>query len=593
MGGSFYSSCVSENHAMTAADLSSGTWSDRVGRFIPLALFAVVFLFFATTLPFDFLDWDDMVNIVDNHRLVRLSRADFRWFLTSSAVSDFKPLVWLSYVADQVIWGVRSSGFRLTNLLLHAANAVWVYVLGVQLLSLSNGCGGRERLCRYAACLAALLFALHAQRVESVVWISERKDVLHAFFYLAAMSLYVKGPGTKRLRWVIRWTVLGMAAMLSKSMAVTLPVVLLMADGVLGNRLPAWEGGGVRWRKALMEKAPLLLAALLTGLRALQDQSDNPAGNFMLMGTFWSYVSAIGFYASKTLWPGSLCPLYASHGLVSAGERGALLWMGVVMLLVVGSLWQRGRRLPVFLLAFFVVALVPALPIRFVADRYTYLPSLGLIGCVAGLWLEAVVRAERRPAARMALWCAALVVVTGLGANALRYMPVWSDSFSLWSRVVALNPSARAWYGLGAAQLRTGNFADAAAALEESLRYDVEFVGAYSMLGELRLREGRSAEAEGYLRRALELNPRMLEAHQNMGTALAMQGRLDEAVVSWQRAVELDAENFSARINMARAYLKMDRPREAWEQGSRALGIRPSSPDAMEVVRQAEMKSGD
>lgn len=578
---------------MTNADLPSDSSLGRAVRFIPLALFAVVFLLFAVSLSYDFLDWDDMVNIVDNHRLARLSRADFRWFLTSSAVSDFKPLVWLSYVADRVVWGLRPSGFRLTNILLHAANAVWVYALGVGLLSLSGGWGGRVRLCRYAAFLAALLFALHPQRIESVVWISERKDVLHAFFYLAAMYLYVKGPGPNRLRWVIRWTVLGLAAMLSKSMAVTLPVVLLVADGVLGSRLPAWDGGGVRWRKSLAEKIPLLLAALLTGLRALQDQSDNPAGNFMLVGTLWNYASAVGFYTAKTLRPDSLCPLYVSHGLVPAGERGALLWMGVAMLLVLGALWQRGRRLPVFLLVFFVVALVPALPIRFVADRYTYLPSLGLIGCVVGLWLEAVVRVERQPAARLALWCAALAAVAGVATASLRYMPAWTDSLSLWSRVVTLNPCARAWYGLGAAKVRVGDFAGASAALEESLRYDVEFVGAYSMLGEVRLREGREVEAEGYLQRALELNPLMLEAHQNMGTALAMQGRLEEAVAAWQRCVELDAENFSAHINLARAYLKMDRPREAREEGASALRIRPSSPDAMEVVRQAEMKSRD
>ena len=575
---------------MTSVDSASDVSLPRAFRFLPWALFAVVFILFASTLSFDFLDWDDMVNIVHNHHLARLGKADFRWFLTSSAVSDFKPLVWLSYVADRLVWGLRPAGFRLTNILLHAANAVWVYVLGVQLLGLSGGVGGRARLYRVVACVAALLFALHPQRIESVVWISERKDVLHAFFYLAALSLYVKGPGANRLRWVVRWTVLGMAAMLSKSMAVTLPVVLLLADGLLGNRLPVWRNGGVLWRKALMEKAPLLLAAVLTGLRALQDQSDNPAGNFMLLGTLWSYASAVGYYAAKTLWPEALCPLYAAHGLVPAAEARALLMGGIAMLLLAGWLWQRGRRLPVFLMAFFVVALGPALPIRFVADRYTYLPSLGLIGCIVGLWMEGMVRAERQPVARVVLWLAALLALVGSGVSALRYAPVWQDSLSLWTHVVKANPCARSWYGLGAAQLRLGDFAAASASLDEALRCDAEFVGAYSMLGEVRLREGNAVEAERYLRRALELNPRMLEAHQNMGTALAMQDRLDEAIAAWQRAVELDSENFSARLNLSRAYLKVNRPRDALDQGVLALRIRPASSEAADAVRRAEMK---
>ncbi|HEV8531401.1 MAG TPA: tetratricopeptide repeat protein [Methylomirabilota bacterium] len=490
---------------------------------VALGVAGLTCMVFLPALGGGFLPWDDEANLVVNRAWRGLGPSQLGWMLTSFHKGHWIPVTWLSFALDHVLWGMDPRGYHLTSVLVHGANAGLVCLLAMRLLEAGRGA---ERLAGGAA--AALAFALHPLRVESVAWVTERRDVLSAFFFLVSLLAYLRAVREEpvwRSRWY--WLALGAFALSlgSKSMAVSLPVVLLILD-----MYPLARGRGA-WRLRLIEKAPFALLSLLAAAVAtVAVRAGGSVSSLADLGVaqrlaISSY--SVVFYLWKTLVPAGLSPLYELPLELDPGAAVYRLSMTLVIAIPVAALVLR-RRQPWLLAAWaaYVVMLLPVVGIahngpQIAADRYTYLPCLPWVillgGLVALLWS----RSWSIPVAG-----AALGLLAWLTIGQIR---VWHDPEALWTHALLASPSAVAHSSLGVA-------------LDE---------------------RGRSDEAIAHFQQALRVNPRLAHAENNWGIALAKQGRWEEAARHYEAALRIDQRHAEAHANLAVALGRLGRYAEA------------------------------
>ncbi len=417
------------------AALRAGDLAAAVG------IVAAVALMVAPTLGFAFLHgWDDNLHITTNTARLTFSPANVAYWFTHDAVSCYLPLTMLSYMADYAVWGLNALGFRLQNLLWHSLAAVGFLVLLRRL--------GLRTL---PAFLGALLWAIHPQRVESVVWISERKDVLCAAGYIAALLAYLQAR--QRGRRPVLAMACFLAAMLSKSMAISLPVAFLALEAHLwcrthGRRWPARSD----WMALLRRLAPFVVVAAAFIPVTIYFQSipvdETPPGRQVVVAAH-----NLLWYAGKTLWPGRLCPIYPRLDLGPAGVAGlAGLWLALGGLLVAACRrWSAavvGVVLPALLA--YAAALAPVsglVPLGHVdmSDRYALIPTMAL-WALAAAGLNALPSLDpRRPAAaawqRLALPALACLAAGYLIAGVL-YGRLWRDIETLTRSACQREPAS-------------------------------------------------------------------------------------------------------------------------------------------------------
>lgn len=409
-----------------------------------LAAFAA----FLPALRFPLLSWDDDVNILGNAGLA-LSPQGLLWMATGSKLGHWQPLTWLTLAVDKALWGGAAAGFHLGNILLHALSAGLLALCARRLLRDEEG---------WACLLAAGLWALHPLRVESVAWVTERRDVLSGAFLLGSLYAHLRAEGAEERRWS-RWALaLGACAMLSKVFAVVWPAVLLVLDGLVLER-------GWRWR----EKAPYLLFALPALALNLIAQSSGaavPWSAFGLEPRLAQACLAVAFYPAKTLWPAGLSPLYEFSALLQpapfsfalAGGLAAALWW---------ALWGREHRRLTAAWLCYALLLAPALGLfksgrMSAADRWSYLPALPLSLLLASLAKPLLDATAGR--------AAAAVLLAGLCGLTWRQLPAWSSDVALWETAAARSPlSYYARLKLASAYAAAGERARADAARRDAL----------------------------------------------------------------------------------------------------------------------------
>jgi tetratricopeptide (TPR) repeat protein len=462
------------------------------------ACLLLAFLAFAPTLGHGFLvNWDDGPYVLQNEHLRSLGPATVLWAFTSFHSYFWAPLTWLSFAVDHALWGLDPFGYHLGNVLFHALDAGLVFLVARRLLALGAP-GWRASTTRSAALLAALGWALHPLRVESVAWVAERKDVLSGALGLLSVLLYLRhaaGPARRPWRsppFLGAFTLFALSACAKPSLT-TLPAVLLLLDGWPLGRL---RGQG--WRAALLEKAPWLLvsagATLLT-LRAHAEVamplefSDVPSRVLIALGATWRYLAL-------SLWPAGLSPFYLHPGQVSPLDPAYLLPALAVLALTGAALWQARRRPAITAAWFAYLALVaPGLSstqvsLTAMADRFTYLPAIPLTLLAAA---GAAGLLERWPSrrARAAGWTACAAAVLGLTAVTLRLEPVWKDDVSLWTRAIEVRPhfSGRTYFMRAIALEQRGDLGAAARDLDEALA--IAAAKRLPQIGDLYLRRAR------------------------------------------------------------------------------------------------------
>jgi len=575
----------------------------RVQVLVAILVALTTFSAFLPALQNQFVNWDDDGTLLNNPHYRGLGWTQLRWMWTAFHLGHWIPLTRMTYGVDYLLWGMNPFGYHLTSLLLHTANAVALYFVALRLLGLAlPGRFGRSGAGpRVAAALAALLFALHPLRVESVAWATERRDVLSGLFYLLTILAYLRAEerGARARGWY--WASVGLCAcaLLSKSMAVSLPVVLVLLDiyplGRLGGPTGWW---GPAARRVYAEKIPfVLLAAAAAAIAFLAlSQLDNMAPLDALGVGQRLAISAysLSFYLWKTVAPFNLSPLYPMPGQVNVWDKSYVLSYGVVLGVTALALALR-RRVPGLLVvwAAYVVTLLPVVGLfqngpQIAADRFTYLANLGsaMLAGAGLLW------GWSRGAVPL-MTGLAVCIVLGLGVLTWGQTGVWHDTEKLWTHALSIDPqSPRPHDALGNALASKGKLAEAIAHYREALRFKPDFADAHNNLGNALTRQGKPEEAIAHFQEALRLKPDFAAAHTNWGVALTRQGKPAEASAHYRLALLLSSDFPGALGNRGWVLAQQGKLEEAIEDYREALHFRPDFAEAHNNLGNALARQG-
>ena len=532
-----------------------------------------------------FVNYDDNTYVEENaHVRHGLTAESVRWAFTTTEMVNWHPLTWLSFELDDQVFGLKPAGFHLTNVVLHVLDALLLFVA----LRALTGAVWRSGF-------VAALFALHPLHVESVAWISERKDTLSTLFgmlTLAAYAVYARRPGVLRYVLVAVPFALGLMA---KSMLVTLPFVLLLLDCWPLRRRAAEAAPALR---LLLEKVPLLLLAAASGAVTLLAQRQggeaNPVGELPLRleNAAVSYVAYLG----KTLWPDGLVPFYpfpthpypvwqvAGAFLLLVGiSAGCLLLARRAPYLAVGWLWFLGTLVP-------VIGLVQVLGGFARADRYTYVPLIGVF--LMGVWGAADLASRLRAPALLPA-AAGVVLLAACVAATWVQIGYWHDSTALWSHTLVVDPdNYLAHNNLGTVHLLEGKVDEAMRHYEASVRAEPTYALAHYNLGCALAEKGRTGEAVRQYREALRYNPHYADAHNNLGALLFLQGDADGALREFTAALENAANPALAHNNRGLALFRTGRTAEAVAEFEEAVRRDPGSADAHNNLGEALYAQG-
>jgi protein O-mannosyl-transferase len=482
----------------------------------PAGVLALTFVAFLPVLDNGFIpNWDDRTNFLDNPHYRGLGLAQLRWMFTTFHAGHYIPLTWLSLGLDYLLWGMDPAGYHLTSLLLHAATALAFYFLALRLFRLALPPAPSPAALRWGAATAALLFAVHPLRVESVASATERRDVLSGLFYVLALLCYVKAaaspeaaPARLRPLWYGLSLACFAAALLSKSIVVTLPVTLLVLDVYPLRRL----GGAAGWRAPLpwLEKLPffaLSAAATMVAFQALLPLGNTRSlADLAIAARIFLSVYGLAFYVFKTVVPLDLSPLYPLTVTITWWHFGFV----IAVTLVAVFMRRRWRAFTAVWLVY-AITLSPVLGFfhngpQAVADRYSYLACLGWV------LLIAAAAAQPRPGARVvrALLCAAVVVLCLL---TWQQASVWRSAVTLWSHAASLGSGGRAAHAnLAEALEADGRPREAIPHYLEALRRSAKKASWHVHLGRLYARLGDDASALRHFSEALAEVPGMPEA---------------------------------------------------------------------------------
>ncbi|MBI4061313.1 MAG: hypothetical protein HY403_07765 [Elusimicrobia bacterium] len=497
-------------------------------------------LVFLPSLRSGFVSWDDSMFLLNETGWRGIGPRAWAWALRSTVGSVWQPLAWLSYGLDFALWGLDARGYHLTNVLLHSAAAALAALVALEVLGRAQA--GLDAAA--PALFAALVFAVHPLRVESVSWVAERRDVLSGALILAALLAHLKG----RARAVV---FLHALALLAKGQAVVLPALLVIADFWPLRRKTSLKA-------AVIEKAPLwaLSALFILIAGAVQERIRWPLSQHGLAARCAQACYGLVFYARKTLWPADLAPLYELRAPL---DPLAAPFAVSALLVLAGSvlIWRTRARRPWLsaAAAFYAVSLSPVLGLnqfgpQLAADRYSYVACLPL-ALLAGAALEA---ASRREAWRRPALAAAALAVGALAAACVRQQAFWTDSEALWTRAASVDPaSATARSGLGTVRAGQGRLPEAAALFEEALALDGACVAAEDRLADLRRAgapEGPETEALAW---EIEMRPVCRKARVNRAVARAQLGDRAYAVRELETIALAVPGDSTARANLARA----------------------------------------
>ena len=547
-----------------------------------LGLVAVTWAVFGQTLAHDFVNFDDHVYVYENPLVVRgLSTEGIIDAFTHTHARNWHPLTTISHMLDCQLYGLNAGGHHLTNVILHTISVLLLFLVLKQMT------GGL-----WQSAFVAALFAIHPLHVESVAWIAERKDVLSAVFFmltLAAYARYARAPSPARYLLVALLFAFGL---MSKPMLVTLPFVLLLLDywplGRLGDQK---SEVGSRLRRLITEKVPLFALSVLSCVATLFAQRQGPSAIdqlpflWRLNNAFVSYVT----YIWQMLWPVRLAVFYPHPNdrlpLVEVIVAIAFL-VGVSLLviylrrtkpyLVTGWFWYLGMLIP-------VIGLVQVGE-QAHADRYTYLPQIGLYIMIA--WMVGDLLSEPTPRAGRALvGVVAAIAIMSLGVRALGQASYWKNSETLWNHTLAVTgENDVAHNNLGFLFLRSGELDKAISQFQAALNirsrntethYSLGAALIQSNLGNALARKQLWDEAIDHLQEAVRLRPDYADAYFNLGSVLFQQGRIDQAIAQWQKALTIRPRDAEAHRNVASALRKQGNVKEAISEYEQALNITP------------------
>jgi tetratricopeptide (TPR) repeat protein len=470
-------------------------------------------------------------------------------------------------------------GHHLTSIIFHGLNTFLVIFLVfflahfaqerrlIQVVDKTNGQLMNTPL--LAGAITGLLFGLHPLHVESVAWISERKDVLYAFFFLLSMLSYLKYISSSQKRQRVFHYGLCLLffifSLMSKPMAITLPIVLIILDYFPLERLDLKSVLRSN-RKVLIEKLPFFVLSIGSSvITVMAQQSEGAIHSFeliMLGDRVLVALRALSFYLYKMIWPINLAPLYPYPSKIAFFMAEYLLsfilFLAVTIFCI--STWKK-QKIWSAVWAYYVITLLPVLGIvgigaHAAADRYTYLPSLGPF-LLLGLGVSKVLRKSINHAIRKLFSSTVIaILLVVLSYFTMNQIKIWQDTETLWYRDIKVFPKSafKAYNNLGEIYKSQGLIDKARIYYETAIKINPQFPQPYSNLGVILRSQGRIDEAIKYYQIALKLNPDFIDAHKNLGFAYILKGDKDKAIQQLQHAVKLDPSDAKAQLNLGIAY---------------------------------------
>jgi len=554
------------------------------------------FLFYLPVLQDPFIDLDDYGNVVSNLHIRSFSTASLRWMLVNLQADYWMPLTWFSLALDYAVAGLHPWFFHLHNLLLHCLNTLLVFWVCLHFLSLPGVAGPESRMPPLpwrpaAAALAALLFGLHPLHVESVAWVTERKDLLCGFYFLLSLAFYLASYSRPGWRHWPLWACLGsfFLALMSKPMAVTLPFVFLLLDFWPLQRLTRDPAR----RRALLEKVPFLALSAAIGWITAGAMKVDPDHflpmDYRVMNAFHSVV----LYLIRMALPVGLLPFYPVPPHPEAFTLDNVISAVLFLLISFACFLMRSER-PVLALAwaYYLLMLLPVLGIvqagyQTSGDRYTYLSSLGpflLFSCLAAPFLLR----------RKLFFPMGAGIILLLGGLTLGQLGTWKNDLAFWGSVVKAYPreSWEAQLGLARALADAQKPAEAMSESEEALVLNPKAPPIFFFRGNLLMDMGKTREAISQFRQAISLDPRYAEARFNLSVAYRKTGQWELFLKELKLSLSLNPRQPDAWNNLGHFRCLNRDYRGAQQAFQNAATLDPSNPHYLMNLAYALKKEG-
>jgi tetratricopeptide (TPR) repeat protein len=577
--------------------------SAREITLISICLVIFIGFIFSRTISYDFVNYDDHVYVYQNP-IIRsgLTAHGIIWAFTHTHARNWHPLTTISHMADSQLFGLNPAGHHFDNVILHAASVVLLFVVLRQMTAAI-----------WRSAFVAAIFAIHPLHVESVAWIAERKDVLSALFFMLTLSAYVHYVRKPSVGRYMMLSVVFAGGLMSKSMLVSVPLVLLLLDyWPLGrcqmsdvrrrkSEVKRSQASDVRRQKSgvgsatflrlAVEKIPLFALSLVGGLVTFLIQ-ERSAGSIEQLPLSWRLNNAIVssvIYIWQMVWPVRLAVFYPHP------ENHLTIWqvaLALAFLIAITTLalaWRRRRPYVMVGWFWYLIMLLPVIGIVQIglqghADRYTYLPQIGLY--LALTWLVADLFASFRYRATASA-AASAIVLTTFCACAWKQTSYWQNSQSLWTHALAVTTDNEvAHTNLGMFLLKQGQVDEAISHLQVALQilsksgqvhYNLSRAIVHCDLASASMRKGLIDEAIMHLRKAVELQPDYADAHYNLGSVLFQKGDTDQAVAEWRATLSINPHDAGAHTALGDALLQKGQLREAIGHYQAALEIEPRS----------------
>jgi tetratricopeptide (TPR) repeat protein len=556
------------------------------------AIVVLIGIVFGQTLSHDFVNYDDKTYVYGNPLVsAGLSIHDLSRALVDTQTNNWHPLTLVSHMIDCQLYDLKAGGHHFTNVLLHTIAAVLLFFW-------LRNITGRF----WCSAFVTALFAIHPLRVESVAWIAERKDVLSAVFFFLTLGAYVGYARAKSFGRYLTMSILFACGLMSKPMLVTTPVVLLLLDYWPLNREPGaagklrTEARGQKfkaeiWWKLIAEKLPLFGLSLASSIVALALQVHAPASvgqlpfSWRLQNALVTYV----IYIWQMFWPANLAVFYPHPDdhlafwqvALAAAFLIAITWVVFALrrnrpYLLVGWLWYLVMLLP-------VIGMVEV-GLQGHADRYTYLPQIGLY--IALTWLAGDISASLRYRKEI-LASVGIGTVIVLSACAWKQTTYWRSSETLWTHTLAVTTDNDvALTNLGTSLMDRGQLDEALSYFQNALairsrsehsHYNLSLALIHDSTGNVLARKGRLNDAIAHFRQAIELRPDFPDAHYNLGTAFFQKGDLDGAIAQWRTTLSIHPYDAGAHTSLGNALVQKGLLGEAVDHYEKALQSEPDS----------------
>jgi Tfp pilus assembly protein PilF len=567
----------------------------------PTLLLLITFYVFLPVLKNGFVDADTRP-IVDNLSYRGFSWSEIRWMFAAFHFAQYQPLTWMTFGIDDIFWGADPFGYHWTNLLLHGVNVLLFYYVSLHLLfySETRETSQDQTWARVAAGIAALVFAIHPLRVESVAWASVRGDLVGASFFLLSLFGYLRANLPAYVHGSLsRWNIVSIGAflisLLASPIGLVLPFILLVLDIYPLGRLSSWhDRDRATARFLLWQKTPYFVLAsagfIITFIARYYDPSHQTIGQDALLTWVLYQIAAPAFNIWKGILPVGLTPAYelSDWSLAAYVGASAMLCTGVAIL---------RKRLPALAVTW-ICFLLLGLPIfrnefpaqQVLADRFTYLASCSwalLIGVAISQFLHSPAAFRWGTGPLMLAGAFIFVLFVGIGILTWTQVRVWRDTETLWKNAVALNPTSRAYFSLATLYETQGKYEDAITSYNQAAEINPQRWDAHERAAVLLQTRGKIPEAIEHYRKVVAFNPGAIEARENLAAGLVNQGEIGEAVQQFRKLLELAPERNDTRVKLGTILAVAGRLDEAADFLTAAVKVDPN--DGRNVLKLAQV----